>query len=157
MAELTEIYKERFKKGTEFEDFVAKILLQELGIPLMNYSSEKNQYNAGENKQGIEIKYQQQMTNFKSIFIEVSEKRNKNNKNFIPSGIFREDKTWLWVTGDYNTLYFFSKKCLISLYKTGKYPIKENKEKTGKGFTLLKKDIEKYSIKKIIVEDLNDE
>ena len=149
MTEYTENYKNCYKKGAEFQDFVAKILLEELGIPLINYSSEKNQYNIGENKQGIEIKFQSEMTRLKSIYIEVAEKRDKNNKNYVPSGILRNDLTWLWVTGDYNTIYIFPKKFLLKLYESGKFKIKEIKEKTSKGFILHQADIEKYSIKTI--------
>jgi hypothetical protein len=151
---MTKYYENCLKEGLEYQDFVMETLFNDLGIPLTNYSSEKYQYSVGENKQGIEIKYQSKMSEYNSIYIEVAEKTNKDNASYVDSGIFRNDNCWLFVTGDYKTIYIFSKKCLVSLYESGKYEIKEIANKTSKGFVLKGSDIENYAIKKINVTEV---
>ena len=153
---ITDYYQQQLQVGLEYQDFVCEVLLKELGFPIITYASLKYQYKKGENKQGIEIKYQSKMTEYKSIYIETEEKSNENNANFVPSGIFRDDKTWLFLTGNYNILFIFSVRFLRRMFKSNLFKqVEPKKIKTSKGFVLSFADAEKYCIKKILIGATN--
>ena len=144
---MTEIYKQNLKAGLEFQDYVVE-RLYDAGLPIISYSSKKYQYMIGENKCGFEIKYDRLFRKTGNIYIEIAEKSDKNNKNYINSGIYRDDNTWLYIIGDYNTIYILSKKILKLIHTKNKY--KEVITPTSKGFLIPISDIEKYySIKTI--------
>lgn len=141
----TEYYKECFEKGLEFQDYVCKVLIKKLGIPLSSLSSEKYQYSVGENMQGFEIKFDDKFKTTNNIYIETKEKSHPDNVNYVNSGIYRDDNTWIYIIGNYETLYVFSKKHLVLMHQSKKF--KEVKTKTSIGFLIGKKDAIKYSIK----------
>jgi hypothetical protein len=147
---MTEYYSEMLEKGLEFQDFVMTKLIEKLGINLTQYSSKKFQYNIGENKQGIEIKFDDRYEQTGNIYIEIAEKSNKDNKEFIDSGIYRKDNTWIYIIGNYKILYIFSKKYLLYLHK--KNIFREVQIPTSKGFLIDKYNAEKYSINIITIE-----
>lgn len=143
---MTENYKEMLQKGLEYQDFITDLLLKEIGISLSTYSSKKYQYNIGENKQGIEIKFDDRYKETGNLYIEVEEKSNANNWYYVNSGIYRNDNTWLYLIGDYNEVFIFSKKQLIIMHEKNIYKLV--KTPTSIGFLIPNKDAEKYSIKK---------
>lgn len=148
---MTDKYKEMLQKGLEYQDFITDILLKEIGISLSSYSSKKYQYNIGENKQGIEIKFDDRYKETGNLYIEVQEKSNADNYNYVDSGIYRSDNTWLYLIGDYSEVFIFSKKQLIIMYKNNNY--RKVQTPTSIGFLIPSNDAEKYSIKKIIVRN----
>ena len=97
----TTYYNKQLEKALEFQDFVADKLYN-IGISLNCYSSRKYQYEKGESRSGIEIKFDDQRKKTGNLYIEYAEKSNPNNKNYVPSGIERKDNTWLYVIGDYD-------------------------------------------------------
>lgn len=141
---MTEYYKEKLEQGLEFQDFVTDILFNELFIPLSSYQSKKYQLK-GENKQGIEIKFDDKFNDTGNIYIEISEKSNADNINFIDSGIYRNDNTWLYIIGNYKILFIFGKNTLKLMYKSKRY--KEVEIPTSRGFLIPKIDAEKYALK----------
>lgn len=141
---MTEYYKKKLTEGLYFQDYVVE-LLYEIGLPIISYSSKEFQQLIGENKAGIEIKYDQKFRNTGNLYIEIAEKSNPNNLNFVPSGIYRNDNTWLYIIGDEKTIFIFSKKLLVQLHKTKKY--KEVQIETSKGYLLPLQDADKYSAK----------
>lgn len=147
---MTENYKEMLQKGLEYQDFITDVLINELGIALSSYGSPRYQYSKGENKQGFEIKFDDKYKTTTNLYIEVAEKTNKLNENFISSGIFRNDNTWLWITGNYHEVYIFSKKHLKLMFNSKKF--KNVCTETSKGFLIDKEHAEKYCIKKIVLE-----
>lgn len=144
---MTENYKNCLQKGLEFQDFITNALIEKLGISLNSYSSKKYQYDIGENKQGFEIKFDDKYITTGNIYIEVKEKSNELNRNYIPSGIYRNDNTWLYLIGNYSEVYIFSKKHLRLMYETQKY--KEVTTPTSIGFLLSKEICLKYCIHKL--------
>lgn len=142
---MTEYYAKMLEAGLEFQDFVMTKLIEHLGINLTQYSSKKYQFTVGENKQGIEIKFDDKYETTGNLYIEIAEKSNKNNLNFVDSGIYREDNTWLYIIGNYCVLYIFSKKYLVYLHK--KKIFREVEIPTSKGFLIDKKNAEKYTLK----------
>ena len=137
-------YAEKLQIGLEYQDFISEILCQN-GIVIMNYVSQKYQFNSGENKIGIEIKYDNKFRDTGNLYIELKEKKHPSNENYIPSGINRRDNTWLYIIGDYKTIYIFSKNLLLQLAK--KYNEIENATHTSIGFLLPIVEAEKYSAK----------
>jgi hypothetical protein len=144
---MTEIYKQNLKMGLEFQDYVVE-KLYDIGLPIISYSSKKFQYLIGENKCGFEIKYDRLFRKTGNIYIEIAEKSNKDNLNYIDSGIYRADNTWLYIIGDYTTIYILPKKLLKIAHTKNKY--REVTTLTSKGFLIPITDIEDfYSIKTI--------
>ena len=135
--EETENYEKKKKSAEIFEDFCSCVMMKRLGIPLVNFKSEMMQFRGFENYQGIEIKYQPRFKNQENrgLYIEVGEKRHETNKEYVPSGIMRNDKAWLFLMGNYETLYLFSKKVLRSLYE-GVYKAEVKDYSTSRGFRL---------------------
>ena len=144
-------YMQQLSDGQEYQDFVAEQLYR-VGLPLFNYASKKYQQELGENKLGVEIKLQKLLSKTGNLWIEVQEKSNPKNHAYVPSGIFRKDNTWLFVTGDTSVIYVFAKTLLCKLVECEKYNIIENKTKTSKGFLMPKGDAEKYAAKIITPE-----
>lgn len=141
---MTPYYREMLEKGLKFQDFVTDVLIDVLGIPLSSYASKTYQLR-GENKQGVEIKFDDRFKETGNFYIETAEKSNANNLNYYPSGIYRDDNTWLYVIGDYSVLYIFGKSFLKSIHNTGKY--RSIEISTSQGFLVPLKDAEKYAIK----------
>jgi len=138
--------------GNNFEDFVC-IELAKRHIILQNISTRKFQYETGENLQGVEIKYDARCTGDNGttstgrLSIEIAEKTKEGNANFIPSGIYRSDNSWLYIQGNYKVFWVFPKKLLILLHKSGKYELGEIP--TLKKFYLPILDADKYCATKI--------
>ena len=114
---MTSYYQSQFKDGIEYQDFIFDTLYG-LGLPLISYSSKKYQCEKGENKAGIEIKYDKKFRITGNLYIETDEKSNENIQNYTRSGIFRDDKTWLYLIGDYKTIYVFAKRHLVMKAKS---------------------------------------
>lgn len=141
---MTEYYKEKLEQGLEFQDFVTDILFNELFIPLSSYQSKKYQLK-GENKQGIEIKFDDRFNDTGNVYIEIQEKSKADNLNFVDSGIYRNDNTWLYIIGNYKILFIFGKNTLRLMYKSRRYT--EVEIPTSRGFLIPKIDAEKYALK----------
>lgn len=104
------------REAEQFQDFVADSLY-DIGFPIGCYSSKKYQYNTGENRAGVEIKYDQLVSEKGNLFIETAEKSDPSRSEFTDSGIFRQDNSWLYVIGDYETIWIFCKTTLRLLYE----------------------------------------
>lgn len=126
-------YAEKLAQGIEYQDFVMEKLYEQ-GLPLISYGSKKYQVERGENKAGIEIKNDQKFRQTGNFYIETAEKSNACNENYIASGIYRKDNTWLYLIGDYQEIYVFSKYQLKLLHKQQKY--KEVETPTSQGYLL---------------------
>jgi len=87
-----------------------------------------------------------------NLWIGVKEKSNPENKRYVDSGIHRKDNTWLFIIGNYNEIFVFTKKLLMLLYKSGRYKVIQNTTKTSEGFLLNRADAEKYAAKIIKME-----
>lgn len=145
-------YSQQLSDGLEYQDFVAEQLYH-IGLPLFNYASKKFQQEMGENKLGVEIKLQKRFAETGNLWIEIAEKSDPANYSYIASGIFRNDNTWLFVTGDTSVIYIFAKTFLKKLVECGKFKIIENKTKTSKGILMCKTDADKYAAKIIYIDN----
>lgn len=138
-------------EAEEFQDFVSDALF-EIGLPIGCYSSKKYQYKKGESRAGVEIKYDQRVAETGNLYIETAEKADPSRPAFSDSGIFRNDNSWLYVIGDYRTIWIFAKSMLRLLYEATKqegvprYPrVDEATFGTSKGFLLPRIDADRYA------------
>jgi N6-adenosine-specific RNA methylase IME4 len=94
---------------------------------VLSLDSKKFQYEIGENLQGFEIKYDARCTGDRGtlatnqLSIEIAEKTKDSNLNYIDSGIYRNDNSWLYIQGNYMMFWIFSKRILKLLHKSGRY------------------------------------
>jgi len=142
---MSEEYSACLEAGLTYQDFVVE-KLYDAGIPLISYSSKKYQALRGENKAGIEIKFDRKFRNTGNFYIETAEKSNPQNKEYIPSGIFRSDNTWLYIVGDYETIYVFSKEQL----KKCKNKFQQVETPTSRGFLIPIKEAQRFLVIKCI-------
>lgn len=134
-----------FESGLDFQDFVATKLHDYLGITITNYQSMKWQFTTGENRQGIEIKLDRDCIRTKRLSIEIAEKSKATNPEYVPSGIYRNDNSWLYIQGMWLMVFVFAKSILKLLHKSGRY--QEHKEPTLIGYYLPFEDAYKYAAK----------
>lgn len=137
-------YKSKLEQGLEFQDVVTAALYQR-GIVVVAYSSRKYQVERGENMLGAEIKRDGNFRNTGNIYIEVSEKSHPSKTEYYPSGIYREDNSWLYVIGDERTVYIFATKYLRLLEQRFHHV----ETPTSRGFLMPIQDAKKYCIRKI--------
>ncbi len=113
---MTDYYRDKLEEGKQFQDWVQKQLLPH-GLIVMLNTSETYQKNVGESLSGIEIKKDNKFRETGNLFIEVAEKSDPCFPNFVPSGIYRNDNSWLYCIGDYKEVYILPKKILQVLYE----------------------------------------
>lgn len=136
-----------FEEALKYQDFVVDLLLKEIGLAVTNYSSRYYQLKYGENKQGIEIKLDLRMTDTGNVSIEVAEKSRADMPNWTDSGIMRKDNSWLYIQGNYDTVFIFDKKLLLRLYH-GRYKSRVWEPRpTIKTFLLPVSEAHKYALK----------
>lgn len=138
---MTEYYKDKLEAGLEYQDFVADQLRKaDPCIILMAYSSRKFQNERGESASGIEIKHDMRLKETGNVYIEVAEKSNPELPNYTASGIMRNDNTWLYLIGDYEQAFLFSKNQLKGIYADEQHykqrGICKKQTATSVGFTL---------------------
>jgi len=127
-------YDEHLEIGLKYQDFAIEQLYN-IGIVVNPYTSQENQRLIGEGKNGIEIKFDGRMETG-NVYIETQEKSDVSRLSYYPSGIYRNDNTWLYVIGNYNLILIFGKKTLQILFESGRYPEIEISNMTSKGFLL---------------------
>ena len=155
-------YKNQLSKGNDFEQYVYDTLAA-IGIVITKPSVTKaDQIAIGENSAGVEIKRDGNMNRTGNLFIEVKEKVIKRTAtgvidSWVDSGIYRNDNSWLYVIGDEDRIFIFSKKMLQRLdnwyydnpvlgkpYRVKKYQHVDIKMYTSIGYLLPITDAEKY-------------
>lgn len=137
-------YAERLEIGLQFQDIVTNALYHR-GIVVVGYSSRKFQIKCGENLLGAEIKRDGNFRETGNLYIETAEKAHPDNERYIPSGIIREDNSWLFVIGDEKTIWIFSTVWLRKLLKR----YKEVTTPTSIGRLMPIPEANKYAIRKI--------
>src|SRR4029434_608585 len=126
----------KIESGLLYQDFIVDLMLQILRFPVTVYSSRLYQTTVGEGPAGVEIKHDEKYGQTGNLWIEVAEKAVPRDGDYAPSGIFRDDNSWLYIIGDYDTVFVFAKVLLQAFARTGRYPIIENNTRTSKGFLL---------------------
>jgi len=135
-------YTDMILKGGNYATFIYKWLKERKNISVKNYDTKEEQFNIGENDKGIEIKYDDWFARTGNLWIEIKE-RTKTNKEYVFSGIYRNDNTRFYLIGDYRKAYVFVKKQLQDIQQN--YKLRENNMKTSWGYLLPEKDAIKYA------------
>lgn len=152
------VHTDSLQIGQEYQDFIIEYLCKNLGISISIFQSKKYQYNIGETVQGVEIKYDARSTGdctYKeckatgNVGIEVAEKSRASNDNFVSSGIYRNDNTWMYIVGNYHCAWIFSKSILKILHKSDKYKTIDTLP-TMRSMLLPIDEADKYCAKKLI-------
>lgn len=138
---MTDYYKEKLESGLEYQDFISDQLRKcDPCIIISAYSSRRYQNDRGESASGIEIKHDMKMKDTGNLYIEVAEKSNAALPDYTPSGIMRNDNTWLYLIGDYEQAFLFSKNQLKAIYADKanyrQRGISEKTNSTSLGFVL---------------------
>lgn len=108
-------WEEKFREAQIFQDYAA-IRLYKKGIMAFPFTSALYQQKVGECVSGIEYKYDRLFRETGNLFIEF-EARFTPEQEFRESGLLRNDNTWLYVIGDFYTLYLLSKRQLLNEVK----------------------------------------
>jgi hypothetical protein len=137
-------YGQKLEEGLVFQDVVTEALYRR-GIVVVGYASRRFQARRGENLLGAEIKRDGLFRQTGNLYIETAEKAHPDNPAYAPSGIMREDNSWLYVIGDERTIYIFATKYLRKL--AGRYPARETP--TSRGFLMPVAAAETYCIRRI--------
>jgi len=124
----------KIESGLLYQDFIVDLMLQVLRFPVTIYSSRLYQQTVGEGPAGVEIKHDEKFGKSGHLWIEVAEKARPRAGPYVPSGIFRDDNSWLYIIGDYDTVFVFTKVVLQAFARTERYPIRENNTKTSQGY-----------------------
>lgn len=128
-----------------YQDFVVDTMLNMLGFAVVVYSSKAYQQGVGESRTGVEIKNDKKYASTGNVYIEIAEKARPRPGAYAMSGIYRNDNTWLYVIGDYDTIFIFSKRTLLLLHKSGRYKTITNGTATSEAFLLPDKDARAYA------------
>lgn len=155
------VHSNSLEIGHEFQDFIVEKLIRELGISISIFQSKKYQFSKGESLQGVEIKYDARSTGdcthyqckpTGNVGIEIAEKSRADMYVWTQSGIYRLDNSWLYIVGNYDCAWVFSKKHLVLMHKTGKYR-EITSLPTMKTMLLPIEDADAYCAKKLIFSD----
>ncbi len=133
--DLKEYYNTQLQEGLEYQDFVQDVFA-EFGLILQMYSSRLYQEQIGETRSGYEIKYDKQFKKTGNLFIECCERKMRQMGPWVPSGIHRNDNTWLYTIGDYDDIFIIAKRDLLAL-DDGRHENLSNGVEMAKGFLLL--------------------
>lgn len=109
-----------YRKGSEYEKFVVDNWSSVYPGRTLSLRQGQAGQLSGETKEGIEIKFDDMIFFYcKSgrLYIETHEKAKAENKEYVRSGIYREDNTTIYLIGDYDIWFLFSKQKLRWLEK----------------------------------------
>ncbi len=123
-----------YQDGLDYQDFVCARLAK-LHIIVQNIASKKFQFDVGENLQGFEIKLDERCADTGRLSIEVAEKSRADRPDWTPSGIMRDDNSWLYIQGNYDIIFIFAKNWLRRWHDK-KRPLIEDKHGTIRTFYL---------------------
>lgn len=150
----TENFLKQLKRSEKFEDVVKKFFLDNYSIDI-GFFHGKEQY-IGESKVGIEIKNDRKSEKTGNYAIECYEKLNRTNKQWVESGILKEDNTEYFFMGhglnELSEYKIFKKATLLNIWEHREQYIKdkkirvysENEHGTSKGYLILKNSIEEF-------------
>lgn len=96
--------------GNKYAQYVHKLFAVEWGIPeymVKPFETKDEQCDIGENRFGLEIKYDEKSIKSKNIYIEIAEKSVPSRETYTRSGIYRVDNSWLFLIGNYDIYYVF--------------------------------------------------
>ena len=141
-------FQKDLKEGEDYQEFVTNILFIKLKLPILCYNHKEDQLKYGENPQGIEIKFDRMLEKTGNVYIETA------TLGHPLDGIYKEnDESWLFIIGNYDKFYMFSRKTLIRMHVSGKFRQVENKYNSSSGFLLSGEDALEWCEKRIVINE----
>ena len=144
----TEEHLRLMNLGWEQQDVVA-FELQKRGWPICSYQSKAFQIALGENTVGLEIKLDQRWHETGNLYLEVFEKNDPNQPEWVKSGISLDPV--LFCIGDRTRFWIFGTGVLRRLVKSG--ICQKTQTPTSKGFLLPVDEAIKHAVWDIEVSD----
>ena len=142
-------YETKLAQGQSFQQYVTQWFAEQ-GVVFQDYTTKQEQLEKGENTLGMEIKRDGRFRETGNLYIETEEKSSSVlNLHWAPSGIFRDDQSWLFCIGDESTFWIFAKKDLQRWSQCGRYEKKQIV--TSRGFVMPVTDADKYCARKVEV------
>jgi len=120
MSNKEPLNKKKTEAANKFQDTVYEYFAKEWGWNLIHHTSLENQFEKGENAQGIEIKHDQTFESGKSKNVYISVKRTYPYKEEVASGIMKEHNKRFFVIGGEYKFYIFALKDLRNYYLNNK-------------------------------------
>ena len=127
-------------------------MLYDHGLSIGSYGSKRYQFEKGENRAGVEIKFDQRWRETGNLYIETDEKAHPSRPSYTRSGIYRNDNSWLYVIGDRSKVFIFAKSTLQRVDKAmrgGSERYQHVSTATSKGFLVPVEEGEKLAAKVI--------
>ena len=136
-TEMTPEYERNLERGLNYQYWVKQMFPKVYKNRSITYYEGKQNQLKGESLEGIEVKLDEVSHSTGRVYIEVAEKSNSNNATYVPSGIYREDNTKLYLVGNYSIWFIFSKRHLRWLDKLDPpFILRVNPIPTSKGFCI---------------------
>jgi len=120
--------------GNLYEDIIGYLMFYLYGIKIHFYRTKEEQFTIGESEEGLEVKLDLWCMKSRRLSIETGEKTSLSQREFIPSGIMRQDNTKLYAQGDFTRCWVFFKKNLVSYFNKNHPQIIKNNPKTIQKF-----------------------
>lgn len=111
-----DVYEANLVDGDAFAAFVEQQLAV-FGLEVGLYRTQHEQYDIGESRMGLEIKFDRQLASTHNVYIEREEKTRASNRAFVSAGIERGDNTLLYGIGNRQEFYIFGKRTLQRVYE----------------------------------------
>ena len=140
-----ERYRRDYARGVDYEDWVI-VRLRADGYFTKRTTTMAEQRETGDTRCGMEIKFDRLYADTGNLYIETAE-RPDTRFDMKDGGIYSPARFWLYLIGDYETIFVFGRKVLQRLDKSGRFPavIKD----TSEGFLLSEAKARHYAEKVI--------
>lgn len=138
----------KLKEGAGFQDFIMERSAR-LGMILNGFASKEGQ-RLGENLMGMEIKRDGLYQQTGNLYIEVAEKAQPRQGDYVPSGIMRSDNSWLYGIGNEMRFWIFAISLLRNFWNRRRdMSLRETEKPTSRGFLLPMRLADKYCARRI--------
>ena len=130
-------YLKQLEESQEFVSYWIELINRKTSMELTPiYSSTLQRKMLCDTREGFEFKYDRKSSTSKNFWIEIAEKNDPTQEDFVDAGICRKDNAWMYCMGDFEKLWFLPKRKLLEEYKKGEHKILSNKAGTSRGFLL---------------------
>jgi len=136
ISEIYSKYRELTTKLSKlFENEIEYFLEKEYKLKIGMFHTKEEQFSKGENKLGIEIKFDMESLNTGNLYFEISEKSKPREGEYCTSGVFRKDNSISYLIGNHERFFIILKKEIIKYIDNKKDKLLKD-IKTSKGFPI---------------------
>lgn len=128
-------YISNLSEAKDFEDFAFDTLMHERRLVVGGYKSRHYQVMYGESLTGVEVKYDRKFRQTGNLYIETAESANDFDSR-KPAGIYHRSDPWLFVIGDYETIWAIAVSSLRNEHAVMPPKFRSVETSTSSGFLL---------------------